>query len=239
MAFSDHELRARWWAAGIMASAALVALGLVVGAWATQPVTTSPATAPSDGSVDAGFAQDMQRHHAQAVRMSVAVRDATNDGAVRTLALDIMLTQQQQIGQMFAWLEQWRLPQVSGMPMSWMEHQPANAPEGHTMTGMSGMGGESTGGANTGSGAMVMPGMASDDDLRRLEAASGEKAERLYLQLMIPHHQGGVAMARYAADQAGSPQVRALARKIVTSQRAEVGLLRSMLDERGGPVPSA
>lgn len=236
MAFGDHELRARWWAVGIMVSAALVALGLVVGAWATQPASSSRTSAASDGSVDAGFAQDMQRHHTQAVRMSVAVRDATNDDAVRTLALDIMLTQQQQTGQMFAWLEQWRLPQASSTPMSWMEHQPADALDGHT-TGMDGME-DSADKAGDRSGATVMPGMASEDQLRRLETATGEKAERLYLQLMIPHHRGGVSMARYAADQAGTHQVRVLARKIVAAQRPEVRLLQSMLEERGGPVLS-
>ena len=173
--------------------------------------------------------------------MSVSVRDRTDDEDVRTLALDILLTQQQQIGQMFAWLEQWRLPQASRTPMAWMEHQPADPPTGgHDMSDMSEPAGSSdmASSPDTTAGPMVMPGMASDDDLRRLDRARGDKAERLYLQLMIPHHQGGVVMARYAADQARSPQVRTLAHKIVIAQRAEVRLLRSMLDERGGAVPA-
>ena len=56
-------------------------------------------SAVAQDSVDVGFSRDMQDHHAQAVEMSVMVREATDDPQVRTLALDIMLTQQQQLGQ--------------------------------------------------------------------------------------------------------------------------------------------
>ena len=59
---------------------------------------------PGDDSVEAGFARDMQVHHAQAVTMSMIVRDDTTDAQTRTLAYDVALTQQNQIGQMQAWL---------------------------------------------------------------------------------------------------------------------------------------
>ncbi|MEV4010737.1 DUF305 domain-containing protein [Nonomuraea angiospora] len=60
---------------------------------------------PADASVEAGFARDMQAHHAQAVQMTLIVRDRISDREVRTLAYDIATTQQQQIGQMYAWLQ--------------------------------------------------------------------------------------------------------------------------------------
>jgi len=72
--------------------------------------------APAEASAAAGFARDMQTHHAQAVQMSMLVRDRTTDPDVRTLAYDIALTQQQQIGQMYAWLVRWGIPRPAPAP---------------------------------------------------------------------------------------------------------------------------
>jgi uncharacterized protein (DUF305 family) len=59
---------------------------------------------PQEGSAEAGFALDMMVHHAQAVEMAEIVRDRTENPQTRTLATDIALTQQAQIGQMQGWL---------------------------------------------------------------------------------------------------------------------------------------
>lgn len=124
---------------------------------------------------------------------------------------------------MFGWLASWGVPQTSpGPPMQWMLSEP-------------GGGGMSHGGMSTNDGSS-MPGMASKEDLQRLARAEGGEAERLYLQLMIPHHRAGVAMAGYAVARAQEPQVRQLARSIVASQTSEIRVLRSMLAARGGPV---
>ena len=47
------------------------------------------------------------------VAMSVLALERSNDEQVRTLARDILLTQQQQVGQMHAWLQAWSLPQTT------------------------------------------------------------------------------------------------------------------------------
>ena len=83
-----------------------------------------------------------------------------------------------------------------------------------------------------------MPGMATREDLNRLAGASGREAERLYLQLMIPHHQGGVEMAQYAANNGAEQAVQDLAVSIVNAQRAELAVLNDLLDARGGPLPN-
>ncbi len=57
-----------------------------------------------------------------------------------------------------------------------------------------------------------MPGWVDRDDLTRLEDAEGVEAERIFLELMIPHHHGGVDMAQIAVDEAQGRQVRTLAR---------------------------
>lgn len=84
-------------------------------------------------------------------------------------------------------------------------------------------------------GALSVPGMAGREDLGRLARAERPQAERLYLQLMVPH-QGGVAMVEEAAPGAEEPQVRRLAKSIVGSQTAQIAVLQSMLAARGGPA---
>jgi uncharacterized protein (DUF305 family) len=165
----------------------------------------------------------MQAHHAQAVQMSTMVRDATEDPEVRSLALDIMLTQQQQAGQMYGWLEQWDMPQASlAAPMQWMsETDSGMGPIEHGADATAAPGSDT-----------VMPGMASDADLGRLADAGGVDAEVLYLRLMVAHHEGGVAMAQAALDLVEDDDVRRLAQAIVSSQTAELAVLNDMLDAR-------
>ena len=200
---------------------AALAVGALVGALlARQPALTAAA----DGSVDAGFARDMAAHHAQAVELSVLVRDRSTDEEVRTVALDILLTQQNQIGQMAGWLSTWGLPAAaSAPPMAWMTGDHAHATAG------------ASGGGATGYAAM--PGWVPREDMLRLTDATGSDADRLFLQLMIPHHEGGVQMAEYAVEHAQRPQVVALAENIVRSQDRELVALQAMLDARGGPLP--
>jgi uncharacterized protein (DUF305 family) len=164
---------------------------------------------PGEGSVEAGFARDMSVHHAQAVEMAGIVRDRTRDPAIRTLATDITLTQQAQIGQMQGWLAAWGLPLTgTGPPMAWMGH-----------TGR-------------------MPGMATPEEINRLRGAPPEEADRLFLRLMIEHHRGAIPMAKAALERADRPEVERLAGAILRSQRGEIRLMQQMLRERGGEVPA-
>jgi uncharacterized protein (DUF305 family) len=171
----------------------------------------------------------MQSHHSQAVRMSMIIRDRTDDERVRTLAYDIALTQQQQIGQMYGWLDQWELPQVPpGPPLAWM----GGAAHGHG--GAAPPSGAASGPPPSSSeqaaaGPAGMPGMATIPQLRELERAKGRAAEVLYLRLMITHHLAGVSMAREALIRTDNPQVRRLADSMVAGQNNEVNLMRDML----------
>ena len=47
-----------------------------------------------------------------------------------------------------------------------------------------------------------MPGMASEAELDELAATSGADADELFVELMVAHHEGGLHMAEYAADDA-------------------------------------
>jgi uncharacterized protein (DUF305 family) len=171
-------------------------------------------SSPADSSVDAGFARDMQTHHAQAVDMSFLIRDRTDDPQLRTVAYDIITSQQQQIGQMYGWLVQWGLPQTGqDKPMAWMNGHDHG---GSTMTTTDGS----------------MPGMATPAQLEQLRSADGRQAERLFLELMIVHHRAGAAMADAAATGADTDEVRSLAARMSAAQSAEIDLLTSMLAQR-------
>ena len=212
----------------MIGAAVLVVVGLLGGAALTR--SPAPAQFPDETSVDAGFARDMQVHHAQAVEMSVLVRDRSDDAAVRGLALDILLTQQNQQGQMAGWLQTWGLGQSSTQPiMGWMP------PSDDGMDGMDGLDGMDGMDEQGSENPMVAMGLATSGEMTALAAADGVQAERVYLQLMRDHHLGGVEMAA-AAEQATQPQVRRLASAMVAGQTAELAPLTELLDARGGPV---
>lgn len=214
-------------AAAILAVALAAAIGLVVGYQLKDDNSNSSAVAPADDSIDAGFARDMQVHHAQAVEMAFIVRDNTDDPAVRTMAYDIARTQEQQMGQMYGWLSMWGLGQYSqNPPMAWM-HEDLNGH--HDMAGMD-MG---DGGDSAPTSTALMPGMATSAQMDQLRATHGPAAEVLFLQMMIRHHLGGIEMARYAAAHAEVDQVRQLAETMAVTQQAEVKAMNDMLVERG------
>lgn len=218
------------WALTLVVAGAVLAV-VVVGIGIRPASTPGDAATPSSSSSDAGFARDMQVHHAQAVDMSFLVLDRTTDPLIRSMARDIAASQQQQIGQMYAWLELWGLSQTSDeAPMAWMTN-PAGpgsaAMTGHEMS--SEMSDDMSAGPDR---AVALPGMATPDQLARLERARGNSAERLWLQLMIRHHRAGVDMARAALSTATQAEVRQLAQAIVTSQTAEIEQMVMLLKER-------
>jgi uncharacterized protein (DUF305 family) len=96
------------------AVAALMVLALLAGLGAGW---WSWGRTPAEGSPEVTFARDMSAHHDQAVEMAVIMRDRTTDPALRTVMMDMILTQQNQIGQMSGWLTLWGRPMVNGTPM--------------------------------------------------------------------------------------------------------------------------
>ncbi|MEE1622304.1 DUF305 domain-containing protein [Zafaria sp. Z1313] len=224
--------------------AALAALVVAVGIGGWLLGTLVPAsTSPDELSADAGFARDMQTHHNQAVQLSLIVRDTGLSEGVRSIAYDIATTQAQQSGQMYAWLELWGLPQTGDRPaMAWMEDLVVEGGSSHAAHGTSTEGtsteGTSTHGPVSGAQAAAAHtnasmGMASAEDITRLEESTGSDADRLYLELMIRHHQGGVAMAQAALDRASDAHVLDLAAKMITAQESEIHAMNNLLADLG------
>lgn len=191
------------------AAAALVAAGAITYAVAGDD---GSGRTPSAESADAGFARDMAVHHQQAVEMSYIVRDRTKDEEVRRLAYDIAQTQANQRGMMLGWLDLWGLPKVSSEPpMTWMD----------------------MGGMASGKDGALMPGMATNSEMKKLGELSGKRAEVFYLQLMTDHHKGGVHMAEGCVDRCSVGVEKRLAQGMVDAQQSEISLMADMLKERG------
>ena len=134
--------------------------------------------------------------------------NSTEDEDVRRMSYDMATTQGHQAGQLYGWLAAWGLNQLGSQPpMAWM---------GHTGHGMG----------------ALMPGMATPEQIKELSAASGVDAERMFLRLMITHHQGALEMSNAVLERSQHPVVRAFATAVLTSQQAEIDLMTSMLNER-------
>jgi uncharacterized protein (DUF305 family) len=82
---------------------------------------------------------------------------------------------------------------------------------------------------------MMMAGMLTTAELAKLEASRGGDFDRLFLTLMIRHHQGALSMV---ADLLKSPRaaqevdINVFANDVETTQTAEIGLMRQMLLDR-------
>jgi uncharacterized protein (DUF305 family) len=74
-----------------------------------------------------------------------------------------------------------------------------------------------------------MPGLASDADINRLLASSGAAADKLFVDLMVVHHQGGLHMAQYALQHANEIEVRRFAYAMITGQTDEINEMQAIL----------
>ena len=197
-----------------------VATAVVVGAvaYSLGRASTPDTLQPDNTSAEAGFARDMQVHHIQGVEMAMIIRDRTDDEGVRLLAYDIATTQGHQAGQLYGWLTEWGLRQAgSEPPMAWMMASNPSGEEGaHAAMSMG----------------ALMPGMATSAQMAELSAASSVEAERLFLSLMIAHHQGALEMADAVLARTTHPSVRTFADAVLLSQASEIDLMTRMLAER-------
>ena len=107
----------------------------------------------------------------------------------------------------------------------------AQAPEIATMKGwLTSWGEDAGGGHDMGSMDMGgMKGMASDEDISAMRAASGAEFDKLYLKDMIAHHEGAVEMSTAEIAKGKFPEAKRLAQQITSSQEKEISEMRQLL----------
>ncbi len=81
-------------------------------------------------------------------------------------------------------------------------------------------------------GAQLMPGMLTPDEMKQLEDAKGAEFDRLFLEGMIKHHGGALAMVKDLLDTPGAAQesdVFAFVSDVEADQRMEIDRMSGML----------
>jgi len=169
---------------------------------------------PATDSAEAGFARDMVTHHQQAVQTAMIIRDRLPDDAPVQLdqfLWDIISTQQNQIGQMQAWLNVWGLTQGTvDPPMKWM---------GHEVTGL-------------------MPGMMTTEQVEELRTLPVDEAVVRFMELMIVHHLSAVDMAEAVLDKSDTQVVTSLADAIIRTQQGEIEVMNLWIERYSGAESS-
>lgn len=74
-----------------------------------------------------------------------------------------------------------------------------------------------------------MPGMATERQLRELREARGERFDRLFLQLMVTHHEGALTMVEEVRTSGVDVRVQEIADDIAVVQSDEIHRMQGML----------
>jgi uncharacterized protein (DUF305 family) len=178
---------------------------------AAAQAQATPQPAPRHSDADVRFVTGMIGHHAQALEMVALVRERATRADVKLIAERIEVSQRDEIAMMERWLR------ARGHPA------PA-ADSAH---------------AHHGGFHAQMPGMLTAEEMQRLAAASGAEFDRLFLELMIRHHEGALAMVAELFGTRGGGQeseVFHIASEVDADQRMEIDRMRTML---GGPPDAA
>lgn len=151
---------------------------------------------------DVRFMQDMIPHHHQAVQMAALVKGRTNQKDIVEIAGRIDASQADEI----AFMQQWLRDRGEKVP----------SPSAHSAMHTS----------------HDMAGMASPKQMKQLARAKGVEFDRLFLELMIPHHEGALAMVTELLEQPGSaydPVLFDFTTDVTNDQTAEIERMSALL----------
>jgi uncharacterized protein (DUF305 family) len=76
-----------------------------------------------------------------------------------------------------------------------------------------------------------MPGMMTAEQMNTLKGLSGADFDRMWLQMMIDHHTGAIAMANSERRDGTNPDAKQLAEAIIANHQAEISQMRAMLGQ--------
>lgn len=175
----------------------------------TLPPSTR-ATLPPRSQADVEFMQGMIMHHSQAVEMTGLIPSHTENKDLRSLGARISSSQSDEIKFMQRWLTT-RGERVSMTTPGMPDMNVSRAPMA------------------------LMPGMLTPEQMEALRKAKGGGFDRLFLAGMIQHHKGALTMVKALFDTAGAGQDAELfnfATDADDTQRAEIGIMRGMLEKK-------
>jgi len=151
---------------------------------------------------DVTFMRDMIHHHDQAVQMAELVKDRTNLPELVAVAGRINASQADEIAFM----------------QKWLRERGESVPDASMHRGMDMKG--------------TMAGMASPADMAKLATLKGADFDRLFLSLMIAHHDGALKMVDALVKRPGSayePILFQFTSDVKTEQKAEIERMSKLL----------
>jgi uncharacterized protein (DUF305 family) len=151
---------------------------------------------------DLMFAQMMIPHHEQALEMSIIALEVSKNNDVLAIAQGIFDGQDTEIQQMKSWLSSSSAKSAAEQ----MDHEAM----GH------------------GSGQMA--GMASYEQIDQLAELATPEFDKLFLTLMIAHHEGALEMVSLIEDSRNA-EASTLAKEIVMTQKQEISKMKELLKE--------
>ena len=77
-------------------------------------------------------------------------------------------------------------------------------------------------------------GIGSGGMARQMVMENGKYSDERFIDAMVPHHQGAIAMAKVALKNAEHEEIKQLSRNIISSQQAEIEELKSIKKEEFG-----
>lgn len=167
--------------------------------------------------LDLGFLNAMTAHHRQAIVLAQVLL-AGPPSAMAPMARGIVASQTLELGEMRGWLRLWAQPlEVLKPTMDWMLLGPSPVADELRQYLLD------CAAAPTG-----MVGLVDDATIDAFRNSDPSTRDAQFIALMRAHHLGGLPMARFAAEHAEVPAVRALARQIVIEQSNELGLLERL-----------
>jgi uncharacterized protein (DUF305 family) len=151
---------------------------------------------------DVRFMQDMIPHHHQALEMAALVGERTNRQALLDAAGRINASQDDEI----RFMQQWLRDRGETVP------EPEEHDAMHTHH--------------------AMAGMASPEQMAELAASEGTDFDRLFLKLMIRHHEGAITMVDALLDKSGAaydPVLYDFTSDVTNDQAAEIEKMSALL----------
>lgn len=161
----------------------------------------------NSNTIDAHFIEQMIPHHEDAIIMAKLAQTKAKTPEIKQLAENIITSQGQEIDQMRNWYKNWFGREV---------------PENIQVMNQHGMMGGSS---------MHMGKMGSDMDMTRLEESSD--FDKAFIEEMIPHHQMAVMMAQMLENSTSRPEMKNLAKDIISAQTKEINEMRSWYQSLG------
>ncbi|WP_343347866.1 DUF305 domain-containing protein [Sphingomicrobium sp. XHP0239] len=186
---------------------------------ASRSLSTEEATRIADTSyieADATFMQGMIHHHYQATQMTSLIGERTSNAAIREVGARIDASQADEISFMQDWLRSRGEHAPDPAAHAGMSHNAAmQSHQGMDHSMMDGM-----------------AGMATPEQMAALAAARGDAFVRMFLTLMIAHHEGALEMVSDLYNTPGSardPQLVEFANDVRGDQFAEIAKMNLLL----------